>query len=97
MDVPQDRQRLSGGMIYKMEFSREMLLGTSQVIGSVAFGGHDGAYGVKREEVSFVRLGIAWPLRAGSTSVTPSLMLQHGKGHGGMAGNEILFNLNISW
>lgn len=96
-DIPQDKQQLPGGSVYKMEFSQGILVGGNRVIGSITFGEHDGAYGVKREAVSFVRLGIAWPLRTGSTSVTPSLMLQHGMGRGGMAGNELLFNVNISW
>jgi hypothetical protein len=96
-DIPENRAILPGGVVYKAEFARDVSVGGNRAIGTVAFGGHDGAYGVKREVVSFVRLGIAWPLRAGSTSVTPSLMLQHGMGRGGMAGNEVLFNLNISW
>ncbi|QQR78458.1 MAG: hypothetical protein IPJ68_05280 [Candidatus Moraniibacteriota bacterium] len=97
VDIPENKSVLPGGVVYKAEFARDVPIGGVSSVVTFAFGGHGHAYGVSPEAVSFVRLGIAWPLRVGSTLVTPSLMLQHGMGGGGMAGNEILFNLGTSW
>lgn len=96
-DIPQDRQQLPGGVVYKMEFSREMLAGGNRVIGSVALGGHDGAYGLEPERISFVRGTISFPLRIGSADVSPSIMLQRGGRRGGLAKNEVVIGVNVSW
>lgn len=97
LDIPQDKQRLPGGLLYKVEISRDIFIGGDRVIGSMAFGGHDGAYGLKPETVSFTRGIIAYPTRIGSVNVSPSLMFQWGGKKGGVADDAVLLGINISW
>jgi hypothetical protein len=97
LDIPKTRSVLSGGFVYKAEMSRQFQFAGNQLVGSIEFGGHDGAFGVRPEVISFVRTSIALPVQFRPVRITPSLMLQWGGKNGGMAKNEVMFNLNVAW
>jgi hypothetical protein len=96
-DIPQNKEVLPGGFMYVVGASRDVSIGGHRLGLNLAIGGHDGAYGLKPEPVSFARATVSLPIHFGSTIVTPSLMLQKGGREGGAAQNEAVLGLSGIW
>lgn len=96
-DIPENKHVLPGGFLYKAEYYREIPIEEKKVVASFAIGGHDGAYGLKPEVVSFVRGTVSMPIAIKSVIVSPSLMLQWGAKKGGLADNQAVLGINMSW
>ncbi len=71
-DLPVNKDVLPGGFLYKVGGKFEI----AGVNCALYAGGHDGAYGIKRETVSIIRLNGCYDLKFDTLTVTPAVGLQ---------------------
>lgn len=96
-DIPTDKELLPGGFFYKADVYREFSVKEKMIIGSIAVGGHDGAFGLKPEVISFVRGTLSLPIPIKSVVISPSIMLQWGAKEGGIADNQTVLGISMAW
>lgn len=96
-EMPKDEEVLEGGLLYKAEIFRDFFLGEVKITGNFSFGGHDGAYGLESEVISFVRGTISSPRTTENFVISPTLMLQWGGKKDGLTDDQICFGINFSF
>jgi len=99
-DIPQDKDVLEGGMMYRAGMKYSPKFFGQPIDMDLSIGGHDGAYGTRKEIVSSVRGVLSTTVDFKIINVTPQISYQKRVGysveHGGLTENKFWYGITMS-
>jgi hypothetical protein len=99
-DIPKDKKILEGGVAYRIGTKYSPKLFGQPIDMDLSIGGHDGAYGTRKEIVSSVRGVLSSTFTFKTVNITPQISYQKRVGysveHGGLTENKFWYGITMS-